>query len=216
MEYILPNLPALGLILIYIRDTSLIHFVDRYAHDNFDGIFVYEPDRVDNFVIVEDSTSYNNLGNGMTLRDSDITVKDSTFSYSGGSGMRLAADFVDSPTKVTFKGEVSSHHNDLGIDLSPGKGSGDVFFADIIVEGVLNTYLNLDDGLSITNANSNMSFTVENRGSFNSCENGDQDIVNEGLVDFVDEGTGGYTYDNEDITGTGSPPTQVICPVCTD
>eukprot|EP00985_Skeletonema_marinoi_P000873 scaffold357_cov93-Skeletonema_marinoi.AAC.2 len=58
-----------------------------------------------------------------------------------------------------------------------------------------------------------LGFTVEAGGSVNSCNNNGTDIFNNGNVNFVDEGTDGYTCDDLDGSGSGLPAC-VACPSC--
>lgn len=140
-------------------------------------------------------------------------MKDCTSRNNAGKGIRIAAELVDTPTRVTFEGEVSSHNNNDGIDLSIGVGGGAVYYANVIVKGVLNTHSNTKNGLDALNANSQ--FTVKECGLYISCDNALQDIYNGngGLINFVEEGTNGYAYDSAVTGGSGSglPPTRVAC-----
>ena len=190
-------------------------FMFRYTHDNNDGILVYEPSKIENTVTIKDSLSKHNLRNGMLVRDSDVVVKDSIFSHNEVNGIRIAGDASSLPTKVTFEGDVSSHHNEVGVNIVTGRGrpSFDYHYSEVNVKGVLNTYINYANGLEIIGPDTIVAFTVEKRGSLNSCQNDDTDIFNGGDVTFVDEGTDGYTYDLDDGNGT-PPPSQVTCPSC--
>ncbi len=180
-------------------------------------MLVYDRSRRENAVIIKDVEIKNSLRYGLGMRESDVTVKDSIFSYNGEEGVIVVGEEENYPTKVQFEGIVSSHHNSgAGILLRPGKGSNppNPNFAEISVKGVLNTYLNTDNGLGV-NANSDMDFTVLDSGSVNSCENTSPDIeISDSAPNFmfVDEGKDGYTCD---ATGDGLP-TCVSCPSCTD
>jgi len=178
-----------------------------------------------NTVIIEDVTSKYNVGDGMALRNVDITMKDSTTSYNGQSGITIIGEEADWPTKVTFEGTVSSHHNKIdGIDVGDRINAYDLpppWYAQVNVNGVLNTYLNGKDGLFIYEEVDmqwdmyvgDLGFTVEAGGSVNSCNNNGTDIFNNGNVNFVDEGTDGYTCDDLDGSGSGLPAC-VACPSC--
>ena len=200
--------------LSHSQDSNIIclHF-NRNTHDDYDGIFVYDPSKEENAVIIEDVTSKNNLRSGMTLRDSDITVKDSDSSHNDEYGITITGEVEDYPTMVKFDGAVTCHYNgDYGIELRPGQGRGIPDFAKINVKGVLNTSHNFNIGLDIA-VNSEMVFTVEDGGSFISCQN-DSGINNgeSATFTFVDESTDGYTC--EDNVGTPLP-VCVPCPTCT-
>lgn len=192
--------------------------VNRYTHDNQDGIRV-EFSEVSNVVIIEDVTSKYNVKDGIQIRDSGVTVKDSTFSHNDNQGIRIAGEEMSYPTQVKFEGTVSSHHNrEDGIEVV-NSGIGGGAYSDVNVKGVLNTYLNGRDGLVIRpNADSN--FIVEDHGSFNSCQNyvdtifsNGFDIRNSGQVTF--EGTKGYTCDTKIVLGSGDlPDTCTPCPDC--
>jgi len=195
-----------------------------YLHNNGIGIRMGTPDG-NNTVIIEDVTSKYNVGDGMALRNVDITVKDSTTSYNSQSGITIIGEKAAWPTKVTFEGTVSSHHNKIdGIDVGDRITALDLpppWYAQVNVNGVLNTYLNGKDGLFIYEEVDmqgdmyvgDLGFTVEAGESVNSCNNNGTDIFNNGTVNFVDEGTDGYTCD--DLVGSGSGlPACVACPSC--
>jgi hypothetical protein len=200
---------------------------------------------VGNVVTIEDFTGKNNLRSGMALRGPNIKVKDSTTSHNVGSGIRVVGMDISNPTKVQFEGTVSSHHNGAsipraqiqierhlepdsahGVEVTRNKKGSAPFYADVTVKGELNTYLNGRDGIFIS-YDSNMvgemyeplGFTVEAKGSLNSCNNGvydtGYDIFLPGTVNFVDEGTDGYTCETKggrsDMTMF---PTCVDCPDC--
>jgi hypothetical protein len=147
-------------------------------------------DNLDFLIKIEDATSNNNLRHGISLIDRDVRmlVKDSTFSHNGNSGIivggsRTPSDYQVS-TFVQFEGTVSSHHNwEHGLDviLSP-----DNVYADIIVKGVLNTYLNGGNGLRTYGVLLNLIF--EKSGLLNSCKNDGYDLgaVNDSGSGFVD------------------------------
>lgn len=85
---------------------------------------------------------------------------------------------------------VSSHRNGGdGIKGIKGIGKTDNFYAEVNVKGELNTYLNQEVGLFIDGDIAMLDFTVEDGGSFNSCQNGGKDINNVGTVNYVDERT---------------------------
>ena len=124
-------------------------------------------------------------------------MKDSTARYNGEDGIKIAGENPNSPTKVQFEGTVLSHHNKrYGIEVDEGKGAGTNKFAEVKVVGMLSTFLNLI-GLSVQpdanmkNPNYVTGFTVEDGGSFSSCQNTNFDIKNKGNVNFVDGGTDG-------------------------
>lgn len=181
------------------------------SHNN-DGIVQQDPpDTPRDTLIIEDVTSKNNYRRGLAVRDSDITVKDSIFAYNGEDGIRIVAD--DNPTKVTFKGTVSSHHNKkTGIKVGTGASP---WLAEVTVEGTLNTYLNGEDGMQV-NAKIVMDpFTVADRASFNACENVRKDLNNfapTGDVNFENYGT--FTCGSTGGAGKDDIPTCVPCPAC--
>jgi hypothetical protein len=166
---------------------------------------------VSNVVIIEDVTSKYNVEDGIQIRDSGVTVKDSTFSHNDNQGISIAGGKMSYPTQVKFEGTVSSHHNrEDGIEVVQTMGGGP--YSDVNVKGVLNTYLNGQDGLQIKNG-AESDFTVEDHGSFNSCQNNGFDIRNSGQVTF--EGTKGYTCDTKIVLGSGDlPDTCTPCPDC--
>lgn len=117
----------------------------RYAHSNYDGVTVADANAGDNGVAtIKDATIHSNINFGMTLRTSDVTVKDSDISYNGDDGIRILADEV----KVTFEGTVSSHHN-KGDGILVNKHKTEPYDADIFINGKLNVCEN--DGKDINN-----------------------------------------------------------------
>jgi len=209
---------------------------DVYTHDSFYGIEVRNV-ASSNAVILQEVTSRHN-GGGMHLFGPNITVKDSTTSYNRMEGIFIGSNdlYFWEPqglytTKVHFDGQVSSHNNYRhGIWFgSGGPGFGDSpEYAEFTVKGDVSTYLNGDDGLTISSTpNYNITFTVEESGSLNSCKNGGGglfgggprnpvgvDIHSENEVSFIDEGTNGYTCDTtrEWYGGQGLPE----CVACHD
>ena len=190
----------------------------RYAHDNYKGIYVLNH-ASSNAVTIEDVTSKHNPEYGMMLRGPDIIVKDSTFSYNGKAGIFYHTTYendLDFTTNIQFEGKVTSHNNiyngiefDLGmIDSSSDANTG------VIVKGEVSTYLNGEEGLHITSHPfQNVLITVEDKGSWSSCQNSHVDVVNsgEGMVTFFDESGDGYTCDTSEGLGL---PSCVTCPLC--
>ena len=203
---------------IFIRYIFVVfHSHDRYARGNYKGIYVLNH-ASSNAVTIEDVTSKHNPEYGMMLRGPDITVKDSTSSYNGKAGIYYHTTYehdLDFTTNIQFEGKVSSHNNiyngiefDLGmIDSSSDANTG------VIVKGEVSTYLNGEEGLHITSHPfQNVLFTVEDEGSWSSCQNSQADVVNsgEGMVTFFDESGDSYTCDSRE--GLGLP--CVTCPLC--
>eukprot|EP00984_Skeletonema_dohrnii_P027702 scaffold17338_cov88-Skeletonema_dohrnii-CCMP3373.AAC.3 len=210
---------------------------DVYTHDSFYGIEVRNV-ASSNAVILQEVTSRHN-GGGMHLFGPNITVKDSTTSYNRmegifvGSGLYFWEPQGLYTTKVHFDGQVSSHNNYRhGIWFGSFGGWGDdPEYAEFTVKGDVSTYLNGDDGLSISSTPiHNITFTVEESGSLISCKNGGggggffrrwggprhpvgvdiRNSMNE--VSFIDEGTNGYTCDTTLEWGGGQGlPECVAC-----
>ncbi len=162
----------------------------RNAHDNFVGIKV--------------------------TQGPDVTVKDSVASYNERNGILVLGDDSSNPTNVQFEGTVSSHHNKIhGIDTTIRSTTSNKYIS-MNVKGVVNTFLNGLDGIFIRR-NILAEFTVEDGGSFNSCQNDGFDIgINsQGTVSFVDDGSDGdgYTCDGNGRGGTGFP-SCLACPIC--
>lgn len=134
-------------------------------------------------ITIKGATSKNNLRDGMSLRGPGIYVKDSTTSYNGRVGIRVAGGKISwswpsiyNPTFVQFEGTVSSHHNlEHGIEVGFGFPLlGGNVVALVNVKGVVNTYLNGVYGIYVL-------FTallanVEKRSSLNFCQNDIEDI----------------------------------------
>ncbi len=187
----------------------------RYAHDNYDGVLVVDQAvAVGGDTTIKDATIKNNIRRGMTFRNTDVTVDDSDISYNGEDGIRISGD--DELVKVTFEGIVSSHHNNKkGIFV--GRHTTPDYNADVVVDGMLNTYLNGEDGIFVNQQSQmNLSFTVADGGSFNSCQNDGFDIQNKGPSTFVDDTSDGdgYTCGPVETGSNGSAPTCVACPAC--
>ena len=171
-------------------------------------------------------------------------MKDSTASLNG-EGFRVAEAYGldQDPTqpfvnKLQFEGTVSSHNNfytGMRFENNRRTTSDDVELDfEVIVKGEVKTYLNGGEGLvvqifdhwSTTLPNYYLSFTVEDGGSWESCQNGEIDILHTGdehfgtsggTISFVDEaGTGGYTCDTSAVEhGAQGLPICVPCPaVC--
>lgn len=198
----------------------------RYTHHNSAGIIVAN-NAASTAVTISDVTSTLNVFQGALLIGPDITVKDSSFSHNGYAG--IATDGGSHDTVILrFEGTVSSHQNaHYGVVLFH-LSAGTPRSAEVYVNGVVNTYLNGMIGLHIANDSSHsLQITLEGGNSkWNSCQNSQMDfdgtipevdIYNggEGGVNFVDEGTGGYTCDTSDewIAGMGLP-VCAACPSC--
>ena len=183
-----------------------------------------------NAVTISDVTSTLNNFAGALLFGTVITVKDSTFSHNGYAGIATQGGSHDT-VNLQFEGTVSSHHNALfGVTVQFFNMSGvSPKTADVNVNGVVNTYLNGMNGLYIQNDSTfSLQITLQGGNSkWNSCQNSQMDFngvipeldifnAGEGGVNFVDEGTGGYTCDTSDewIPGSGLP-VCVACPSCT-
>ena len=192
----------------------------RYAHGNYDGVIVADGDSAENgATTIKDATIKSNIRRGMTFRNTDVTVDDSVISYNGEDGIRITGDVLKNgvvSTKVTFEGTVSSHNNNKkGIFV--GRHTTPPYYADVVVDGMLNTYLNAEDGLFVNgDAQMNLSFTVADGGSYNSCQNTNFDINNRGTSTFVDDTSDGdgYTCGPVETGSNGSAPTCVACPAC--
>ncbi len=170
---------------------------------------------------------------GMALKGPDILVRDSTASHNsliGIDSVGLFETFIEDyyTTKIQFEGKVSSHHNQYGIyfhyltmAMDDFDGSTKTHSAQVSVKGDVNTYLNSRVGLGVSaNLNWDVLFTVEESGSWTSCQNSVVDMVNAyGMVSsFIDEGTDGYTCTTsserfEYIIGPWSA-TCFPCPAC--
>eukprot|EP00984_Skeletonema_dohrnii_P021200 scaffold10518_cov78-Skeletonema_dohrnii-CCMP3373.AAC.2 len=194
---------------------------DVYAHGNhigIDGDLSKDP-RSDE-VTIEKVTSKYNFGDGMSLRGPEINVKDSTANHNGDDGIRVIAETDSSATNVIFEGVVSSYHNEKhGIAVENSFDSNAPYEAEVTVKGMLNTYLNGRDGLFIRKDTIVNDFTVEDEGSFSSCNNSqgpqkDFDIGVKGNANFVDEGTDGYTCDTTGRSNQVTFPTCMDCPAC--
>ena len=133
--------------------------------------------------------------------------------------------------KLQFEGTVSSHNNfwsGFRFQFWTPASSSDELDLQVIVKGEVKTYLNGGEGLSVytySNTFPDLSFTVKDGGSWESCQNGENDISNAGdeysgagaTISFVDEaGTGGYTCDTSAVEhGAQGLPICVPCPaVC--
>lgn len=203
---------------------DLFHF--RYTHHNARGIIVAN-DAAPNAVTISDVTSTLNRFTGALLIGPVITVKDSSFSHNGYAGIATQGASHDT-VNLQFEGTVSSHHNaNYGVDLFY-MSLGTPKSAEVNVNGEVNTYLNGMIGLHIQNDSTfSLQITLEGGNSkWNSCQNSQMDfngaipeldIFNdgEGGVNFVDEGTDGYTCDASDERNAGSGlPVCVACPSC--
>ncbi len=220
-------IPSLDL-LTGIRAIVVI-FYFRYTHHNSAGIIVAN-NAASTAVTISDVTSTLNVFQGALLIGPDITVKDSSFSHNGYAGIVTRGGSHDTVI-LRFEGTVSSHQNaNYGVDLFH-MSAGTPSSAEVYVNGVVNTYLNGMIGLHIQNDPLySLQITLEGGNSnWNSCQNSQMDfddgtipeaevdIYNggEGGVNFVDEGTGGYTCDTSDelIAGKGLP-VCAACPSC--
>jgi hypothetical protein len=185
----------------------------RYSHGNGYGIGIYVSGAAAGAaIIVEDVTSKHNVLDGFQIQNvrAGVTVKDSTTSFNGRDGISVVGVEETNPTKVQFEGIVSSHHN--GEDGVYVQG----FVQEVTVNGVLNTYLNEDDGLHVATVGltgTNVSFNVGLLGGFNSCKNKGKDMKNEGTVIFKAGSPFGYTCVTQ--AGPGLLPTCAACPTCT-
>ena len=189
----------------------------RYAHRNSLGILIAN-DAASNSVTISDVTSKLNVFRGLQLSGPVITVKDSTFNHNGYVGIAKNHGSHDT-VNLQFEGTVSSHHNAFyGIELFLNANDSPKA-AEVNIKGEVNTYLNGMSGLFITLTPPNtLQITLEGgKSKWNSCQNAEVDVYNngDGFVSFIDEGSGGYTCDTSDerVTGTGLP-VCVACPSC--
>lgn len=206
------------------------------------GILVANAANSNNVATIQDVTSKLNHWVGFAFSGPDITVKDSVASFNG-EGFRVseaygldqdpAQPFVN---KLQFEGTVSSHNNfwtGMRFENSRRSTSDDVELDfEVIVKGEVKNYLNGIEGLvveiwdywSTTLPNFYLSFIVEDGGSWESCQNGEIDILHTGsdllgaggTISFIDEGgTGGYTCDTSAVEhGAQGLPVCVPCPAC--
>lgn len=207
----------------------LVFISYRFAHDNDYGINVRN-NGSSNSLTIEDVTCKLSYV-CMALKGPDILVRDSTASHNRLIGITSVGPFeafIEDyyTTKIQFEGKVSSHHNEYGIEFSYLTMDDDfdgtkTMSAEVSVKGEVNTYLNRRVGLGFSaNPGWDVLFTVEESGSWISCQNSIVDMVNAyGMVSsFIDEGIDGYTCNTsseryEYILGPWSAPC-VPCPAC--
>lgn len=224
---------------IYITNIFLLcfHHFHRYTHENVYGVLMDNAANSNNVATIQDVTSKLNHIAGFALSGPDITVKDSTASLNG-EGFYVQGAYTPNPdqdptkpfvNKLQFEGTVSSSNNfwkGVRIDFWNPPSDLELDF-QVIVKGEVKTYLNGQAGLSIDMWSTTFpyfSFTVEDGGSWESCQNSGIDILNTGddyfgvggTIDFVDEGgTGGYTCDTSAVEhGAQGLPICLPCPDC--
>ncbi len=199
----------------------------RFAHDNYHGITVRNNGSSNSLTIEEVTCTLSYVC--MALKGPDILVRDSTASHNLLIGITSVGPFEtfiedDYTTKIQFEGNVSSHHNEYGIEFSfsylTDDFDGSTKNAEVSVKGEVNTYLNRKSGLGASaNPGWDVLFTVEESGSWISCQNSIADMVNAyaGVGSFIDEGTDGYTCNtSSERYGYILNPwaTCVPCPAC--
>ena len=170
-------------------------------------------------VSIKDVMSEFNLEYGLRLRGAMIQVKDIIARNNTWSGIHIAGEDKDFPTKVKFEGTVSSYKNANGISVDEGRGNGPYYYAEAIFEGELNTYLNptglyVGKEVNMKDATYVQGFIVKKGGSFNSCQNRKSDLLVFGQVNFIDENTDGYTCGLIHTKLISDLPTCVACPAC--
>jgi hypothetical protein len=178
-------------------------------------------------ITIKGATSNNNLRDGMSLRgggiyvedEGGIYVKDSTTSYNGRVGIRVAGGGLFNPTFVQFEGTVSSHHNgqhgiEVGVGLPLSGPFGGNIYAFVNVKGVVNSYLNGEYGIYVLFIV--LVLNVEKRSSLNFCQNDIEDIyIPQAILPvFVitppeSEDSDYFTCDGDDSLVVCTP-----CPVC--